>query len=127
MRSHFFAVVTLICSFVEGLPSRAAASNPIVVENAKAGADDWQLTRVRLDSRDGTRSPWIEGYCSKQSVAAGERLDIFVSTNPPVKFQIEIFRTGYYGGKGARLVKQIGPLQGIAQPTPEPGEKNLHE
>ncbi|MBL9084409.1 MAG: hypothetical protein JNK76_21590, partial [Planctomycetales bacterium] len=47
--------------------------------------------------------------------------------NPPVKFQIEIFRTGYYGGKGARLVKQIGPLQGIAQPTPEPGEKNLHE
>jgi hypothetical protein len=127
LRARHFLVfaIALVAAGDAGTP--AAASNPIVAENAKPGADDWQLTRVRLDSRDGTRSPWIEGYCSKQSVAAGETLDIFVSTNPPVKFNLEIFRTGYYGGKGARLMKQIGPLEGIAQPTPEPGEKNLHE
>ena len=123
------APLSVLFAFLFGASSElfAAEQNPIQAENAKPGADDWQLTRVRLDSRDGTRSPWIEGYCSKQSVAAGETIDIFVSTNPPVKFNIEIFRTGYYGGKGARLMKQIGPLEGIAQPTPEPGEKNLHE
>ena len=123
------APLSVLFAFLFGASSElfAAEQNPIQAENAKPGADDWQLTRVRLDSRDGTRSPWIEGYCSKQSVAAGETIDIFVSTNPPVKFNIEIFRTGYYGGKGARLMKQIGPLEGIAQPTPEPGERNLHE
>ncbi len=30
-------------------------------ENEKPGSTDWQLTRVRLDKRDGYRSPWIEG------------------------------------------------------------------
>jgi hypothetical protein len=96
-------------------------------ENTKPGADDWQLTRVKLDKTDATRSSLIEGYCSKQSVAAGETIDIFVSTNPPAKFELEIFRTGYYGGKGARLMQKLGPFQGQTQPTPEPGEKNLHE
>src|SRR5690348_14899462 len=40
-------------------------------ENQKPGATDWQLTRVRAD-RGRYRSPWIEGYCSKQSAKAGE-------------------------------------------------------
>jgi len=99
--------------------------NPIPVENSLPGAEDWQLTRVRADG-SGYRSTWIEGYCSRQSVSAGESIDIFVSTNPPVPYQIEFFRTGYYGGKGARLMKTVGPLQGIAQETPAPGEKTLH-
>lgn len=100
--------------------------NPIQVENAFPGSTDWQLTRVRLDA-SGMRSPWIEGYCSRQSVPAGEAIDIMVSTDPPRPFQIEIFRMGYYGGRGARLMTTVGPLDGITQPTPEPGEKNLHE
>ncbi len=111
------------------LPDRtavAATSNLIRDENAHAGARDWQLTRVRVD-KEGFRSPWIEGYCSKQSVKAGESLDIMVSTVPPRRFGIEIFRMGYYGGRGARLMKELGPFVGEAQPTPAPGRKNLHE
>ncbi len=105
-----------------------AQSNPIQIENAKPGADDWQLTRVRLDKNLGFRSPWIEGYCSKQSVKPGETIDIMVSTNPARSFQIEIFRTGYYAGKGARLMKTIGPLSGRTQPTPPvEGERRLVE
>jgi hypothetical protein len=99
---------------------------PIPAENQQPGALDWQLTRVRVDA-DGFRSPWIEGYCSRQSVAAGESIDICVSTNPPTPFQIEIFRMGYYGGRGARLMRAIGAQAGVTQPTPAPGEKNLHE
>ncbi len=66
-------------------------SNPIQLENQYPGARDWQLTRVRLDS-GGFRSPWIEGYCSRQSVKAGETIDIYVSTNPARQFQVEFFR-----------------------------------
>ena len=50
-----------------------------------------------------------------------------VSTNPPSKFQIEIFRTGYYGGRGARLMTTLGPFNGTKQPDPQIGPKNLHE
>ncbi len=107
----------------------AAERRPELIraENAKPGSTDWQLTRVKLDSPTGCRSSVIEGYCSKQSVGAGESIDILVSTNPPSPFRIEIFRTGYYGGRGARLMTTLGPFEGTAQPTPTPGEKNLHE
>ena len=97
-------------------------------ENAKPGSDDWQLTRVRLEKGDGVRlvngfrSPWIEGYCSRQSVCAGESLDIMVSTDPAKEYIIEIFRTGYYGGKGARLITTLGSFKGTTQSTPEPDE-----
>jgi hypothetical protein len=43
------------------------------------------------------------------------------------KFEIEIFRTGYYGGRGARLMTTLGPFDGVVQETPMPGDKNLHE
>jgi hypothetical protein len=105
----------------------ARRASLIARENARAGATDWQLTRVRLDRIDGFRSPWIEGYCARQSVKAGESIDIFVSTNPPQRFAVEIFRMGYYGGRGARLMTTLGPFTGKTQPTPESGPKNLHE
>ena len=107
----------------------AAAAEPNLIrdENRKPGALDWQLTRVRAD-KDGFRSPWIEGYCSKQSVKAGETIDIMVSTDPPRRFTIEIFRMGYYGGRGARLDDDARPLR-RARPSRSrtPGPKNLHE
>lgn len=109
--------------------ARAAGPNPegpIAAENRKLGADDWQLTRVRADA-GGFRSPWVEGYCSRQSARAGESIDVMVSTDPPRRFLVEVFRTGYYGGKGARLVRTLGPFEGRAQTTPTPGPRSLHE
>src|SRR4051794_15372517 len=67
----------------------AAAPDLIRDENRKPGAHDWQLTRVRVD-KDGFRSPWIEGYCSKQSVKAGESIALMVSTEPARRFRVEI-------------------------------------
>ncbi len=88
-------------------------------ENAREGAD-----RLATDPRParrlgGFRSPWIEGYCSRQSVKAGESIDLMVSTDPPRPFRVEVFRMGYYGGRGARLMTTLGPFEGKAQPVPE--------
>jgi hypothetical protein len=109
----------------------AGAARPrpdlIASENRKPGAADWQLTKVRMISQNGVRSPFIEGYCSRQSVEAGEKLKIMVSTDPPSRFVLEIFRTGYYGGQGARLVTRLGPFPGKAQPIPEVGPNRLRE
>ena len=109
--------------------AKEATPNLIRRENEKEGALDWQLTRVRLDKTLGFRSPSIEGYCSQQSVKAGEKLDIMVSCAPARDFTIEIFRTGFYGGRGARLMQTIGPLPGKTQPVPElqRGERHLVE
>jgi hypothetical protein len=101
--------------------------NRVVVENQAPGSLDWQLTRVKLDKSDGFRSPLIEGYCSKQSVQAGDTLQIMVSTTPAARFKIEIFRTGYYAGRGARLMTTLGPFEGKPQPVPPVGERSLRE
>lgn len=114
--------------------AQSGASSLIARENAREGARDWQLTRVRVDpvpnasaARESYRSSVIEGYCSRQSIAAGETIDFMVSTNPPARYNIEIFRTGYYGGRGARLMTTLGPLQGAKQPNPVIGERRLVE
>jgi hypothetical protein len=118
-------------TWLAGTPAQAALDDKpttglIAEENGKPGATDWQLTRVRADG-SGYRSPWIEGYCSRQSVEAGETIEIMVSTDPPRPLEIEIFRMGYYGGRGARRMAKLGPFEGKTQPTPSPGAKNIHE
>ena len=122
-RSVKITFASLLLAF---LALRSDAANPVLKENREPGSSDWQLTRVRVDNKN-FRSPWIEGYCSKQSVLAGETIDIMVSTAPAQRFEIEIFRTGYYGGKGARLMKKLGPFQGKPQDMPHPGAKDIHE
>jgi hypothetical protein len=103
--------------------NEARRSTAIADENAKQGTADWRLDRVEKDT-----SP-IEGFASKQSVAAGETIELKVSTRPASNFKVEIFRSGYYGGLGARKIHELGPLQGVAQKRPEPsqGSKRLIE
>ena len=113
-------------SFANKTPGENVKNNLIVLENKKEGTTEWQLTRVRPDE-SLHRTPYIEGYCSRQSVKAGEKIDIMVSTSASQSYQLDIYRTGYYSGKGARLMKTIGPLPGKQQEVPVPGNKNLHE
>ena len=125
-----WAAILLGCSlFVEEARGDQAQRDPGLIEreNANPGATDWQLTYVRLDKPDDFRSSWIEGYCSRQSVSAGERIDFMVGTSPAAQFTLEIFRMGYYGGRGARLMKSAGPFQGKVQPVPEAGQRRLRE
>ena len=107
--------------------SVAQNDNLITRENARTGATDWQLTRVRTEPADGVRCPAIEGFCTRQSVGAGETLGICVSTTPVKRFKLEIFRTGYYGGRGARLMKTMDAVQGEHFETPAKAEKQLRE
>jgi hypothetical protein len=109
------------------VPAAAQAKNSLIqAENLKPGGD-WQLTNVRLVKTNGFRSRVIEGYCSHQSIEAGQTLAIMASSNPPGGFRIEIFRMGYYGGAGARLMTTLGPFDGKTQPDPPVGPNRLRE
>jgi hypothetical protein len=100
------------------LPS-AATANPITDENARPGTPGWELehaNRLRLD-----------GYGSKTSVAQGESITFHVSTNPAANYRINIYRLGWYGGAGARLMQCLpncsGSLAGSAQSYPDPNSE----
>lgn len=121
-----------LASGVIGIPNSfaqpAKKKNAILRENKKKGTRDWMLTKTRTvpgminkDLENG-RCTSIEGYCSANSVRAGEKLKIMVSTNPVSSFKLEIFRTGYYNGDGARLMKRFNSIKGSTQPEPPVGE-----
>src|SRR3954447_11550630 len=103
-----------------------AAGNRIADENARPGTTDWLLTNARTDASK-IRCPWVEGYCSHTSVQAGDTLEVKVSTNPASKFTLDIYRLGYYGGKGGRLIERLGPFQGSPQPDPPVGPVRARE
>ena len=99
----------------------------IAAENARPGTREWMLTKTRIDPKTKYRCPWIEGYCSHASARAGDTITFHVSTNPASKFTLAIFRTGYYGGEGGRLMKELGPFNGASQPDPPVGERRLRD
>jgi len=109
-----------------GSPS-ARDADRIRKENARQGTRDWMLTSTRVDPATKYRCPWVEGYCSAASVRAGDKLSVFVSTDPPSPFTIDVYRTGYYDGHGGRHLTSLGPFKGTKQPDPPVGPRRLRE
>ena len=123
----FFILISLVAAFMLVGPSSAfsnrqsgeqavadptavGADNVIARENAQLGTRKWQI------SVGDEALTEIQGYTSATSVTAGDKLTFYVSTEKAGDgFTIEIYRLGWYGGDGARLMaSQIG-LRGQAQ------------
>jgi hypothetical protein len=109
----------------------------IRAENAREGTLDWQLTYTRIDPKTkctrfgggigGGRSALVEGYASRASVRPGEKIDFCLSAEPASSIVIDIYRLGYYQGKGGRHLRRLGPLAIKPQRTPDVGEQRLRE
>ena len=99
----------IIASF-EPPVAHAPGLNPIVIENQKASNADWELTNPALERE-------IEGYASATSVHRGDAIEVFVSTRDP-RYTIEVFRMGWYDGRGARRVTEPLEQHGIVQEMP---------
>lgn len=89
-----------------------APANKLVAENCKPGnpREEWDVYNAG--------DPTIQGFASQASVNLGERIDFKVKTHSP-KYRIDIYRTGWYGGRGARLMQSIRPSVPIPQAQPE--------
>ena len=117
----------------EPAPPSELASRPMAPpdlirhENEKPGTRDWLLTNTRIDPPTKYRCPWIEGYCSRTSVRAGEQIGFHISTNPESPFTIDIYRMGYYAGAGGRHMMSLGPFKGTIQPDPPIGQRRVRE
>lgn len=100
-----------ICFLTFASPPAHGATAIIETENARPGDPGWVLT----DPADHE----IEGYASSTSVNRGDTIRLFVSTIDP-SYTVDVYRMGWYGGAGARLVKGDIHLDGIRQAVPAP-------
>ena len=122
-----------------GLPAAARAGagpwlagpRPDPPENERGGTTDWLLVKVQPVEAGGRDDVFRRRRRSRGSApapaSAGRTADVFVSTDPPARYRADVYRMGYYGGKGGRHVRTVGPLEGKAQPTPSDGPKDLIE
>ncbi len=100
------AAAVVVC----GLLSPAArAATQIQQENALPGTSAW----------NGPSSGQIELYTSQIGVAPGDPIDVHVNTRPAARYRIAVYRLGWYGGAGGRLVacapSCVGDKQGSVQ------------
>ena len=85
-------MLALAASVAPAAPS--ASPNPIRAENARPGTAAW---RIRLAPRHA-----LEGYASEVSVAPGDSLHLHVSSVQRLRYRVQVFRIGWYGGTGGR-------------------------
>lgn len=98
-------------------------SNAIQLENQKAGTSAWQIGLPPYVNSNDT-DQWIRGYASAVSINKGEKLTFNITVNPynwktnpaSVPYTIDVYRVGWYGGLGGRLMKHLGPFPGVQQP-----------
>jgi hypothetical protein len=93
------------------IPSSTPQSgvNPIVAENAAFGTTGWMIPA------GAEATIQIQAYASARSVAPGQSLTFFVSTQVEgTSYLLGIYRLGWYQGTGGRLMTSV-QLTGHAQ------------
>jgi hypothetical protein len=88
-----------------------AGQSAVVCENARPGtpASTWDV--------NGIGDASIQGFATSMSVNLGERVDLKIDTDAAA-YRVEIYRLGWYGGNGARLVGTVNPSVPLPQDQP---------
>jgi hypothetical protein len=98
-------------------PAWALAANPIQAENAHTATSGWSSVAETAS---------IEGYADRTSVAPGESVGFHIaSSDAGGRYRLVLFRLGWYGGGGARLVTCLPSCDGdkdALHPPPRPIE-----
>ncbi|NML16522.1 DUF4082 domain-containing protein [Azohydromonas sp. G-1-1-14] len=89
----------------------AAPANAIVRENCLTGslASEWDVS--------GAGDASIQGFATEMSVNRGSSVFFKVKTDASA-YRLDIYRLGYYGGRGARKVATVQPSAALPQSQP---------
>ena len=84
--------------------------NEIACENTRPGnpAVEWDI--------DGAGSSSIQGFATDISVAQGATVDFKIDTTAS-SYRLDVYRMGFYGGDGARLIASVNPTNVTNQPN----------
>jgi hypothetical protein len=107
-------IIVLATAAMIAAPTQGSSTpNAIQLENQRPGTTAWAAPIA---------NPLIEGYPSTTSVAPGDQLSLHVSVRASEPYRIEVYRLGWYGGAGGRLMTCVpsctGTEKGIEQPSP---------
>ncbi len=92
-------------------PAQAqSCANPIVCENELPGTPQstWDVSSYSTN---------IQGFSDPFSVNIGNSIN-FKIESPASNYNIDIYRMGYYGGDGARLITSLTPNISVSQSQP---------
>ncbi|KRD45509.1 hypothetical protein ASE38_01505 [Cellulomonas sp. Root930] len=86
--------------------------NPVACENSKPGASpsEWDI--------DGAGDEGIQGFSTDISVNVGSTIGFKIKTAAR-SYTIDIYRTGYYAGLGARKIASVTPSATLPQTQPQ--------
>lgn len=89
-----------------------ADGNPVACENSKPGAppSEWEI--------DGAGDEGIQGFATDISVDVGGTIGFKVDTDARA-YTIDVYRTGWYGGRGARFIRSVPVTATLPQSQPE--------
>ncbi|MET1005384.1 MAG: DUF4082 domain-containing protein [Propionibacteriaceae bacterium] len=84
--------------------------NEIACENTQVGnpSSEWQIT--------GSGRATIQGFATDISVNRGSTIGFKVKTTAS-SYRLDIYRMGYYGGRGARKITTVNPTSYPTQPN----------
>ncbi len=113
-RVFIFGSIAFACAFLgsRNLANGQSCANPIACENTLVGnlQSEWDVA--------GSGDPTLQGFATDTSVNRGQTINFKVSTTA-LSYRIDIYRLGYYGGRGARKITSISPTPSQAQNQPQ--------
>jgi hypothetical protein len=92
-----------------GLPPSVAR------ENGAPGTSAWRLPGPAAEIGGAAHGP-VAGYVGSQSISPGERQTVYVDAHGARSITVQLFRMGWYAGRGGRLMLQSSPLRAVRQP-----------
>ncbi|WP_159806042.1 DUF4082 domain-containing protein [Cellulomonas citrea] len=104
--------VTLAAVPASAATDPCVGGNAIACENSKPGTDPsvWDIS--------GAGSDAIQGFSTDISVNAGSSIGFKIDT-AAAAYTIDIYRTGYYQGLGARYITSVTPSATLPQAQPQ--------
>src|SRR5271165_4543618 len=93
----------------------AGAPPSIAAENRFAGTTAWRLPGPANLIGGEAHGP-VEGYVAEQAIAPGQLESVYVNAPGAREVTVNVYRMGWYGGTGGRLVLQSAHLPAITQP-----------
>lgn len=83
----------------------AGASQRIIEENQKTGSTGYRLESPTNDDEV------LSGYALQDSATVGQIIEVCVLSNQSTDVSAEVYRLGWYGGEGGRLMQTIGAVR----------------
>ena len=111
LSSYMGGMALLLSLSMAAFGSCATPANQIEAENCLPGAvsTQWDV--------NGAGDPSIQGFATDISVNVGQMINFKINTDANA-YSIQIYRMGYYAGKGARLISTIQPSATLPQVQP---------